>query len=156
MTTNICSTILTGGGQLLAVTDCTQDVTFSTDHTYNLSTSAMLAPPSIVQKGNATDNTAIGNGMPIASTTYAVPTIIYYMAPWQDVATGIPTQVLAKMCSAAPDGGQDCTSVMEKWAVTTTAVVQSFTNTINLTTTLGSVSFAAITQLETTIVYCVC
>lgn len=138
--------MLTGGGQLLTVTDCTQDVTFSTDHGYNLTTSAMLAPMSVIRKGDATSDTGISNGMPITYTTYAVPTTTYYLAPWQDVAVGIPTQVQAKICSAAPDGGQDCTSVLEKWAVTTVPVVQSFTNTINLTTTLGRVSLPIVNE----------
>jgi len=135
VTTEICFTLLTGGGQLLTVTDCSQDVTFSTDHGYNLSTSTMTAPDSVIKKGT-------GMTQPIPSTTiFVVPTITYYMAPWQAVATGIPTQVQAKICSAAPDGGQDCTSVFEKWIVTTVEVVQSFTKTINLTTTLAGVRF---------------
>ncbi|KAI9879213.1 MAG: hypothetical protein M1830_009214 [Pleopsidium flavum] len=131
VTTEICSTLLTGGGQLLTVTDCSQDVTFSTDHGYNMSTSTMLAPDSVIRKG-----TAITTPIP-STTTYMVPSTTYYMAPWQAVATGIPSQVQAKICSSAPDGGQDCTSVFEKWVVTTVQVVQSFTQTINLTTTLS-------------------
>ena len=122
------------------MTDCTQDVTFSTDHGYNLSTSGMLAPLSVIRKGDATSDPGISNGMSITYSTYAVPTTTYYMAPWQDVAAGIPTQVVAKICSAAPDGGQDCTSVLEKWSVTTVPAVQSFTKTITLTTTLAGVS----------------
>ena len=140
MTMDICSTIMTGGGQLLTVTDCTQDVTFSTDHGYNLSTSAMLAPLTIIKMDDGTLATVTTNSIPITHTTYAVPTTTYYLAPWQDVAVGIPTQVLAKICSAAPSGGQDCKSVQERWTVTTVAVVQSFFKTIRLTTTLSAVS----------------
>lgn len=101
----------------------------------------MLAPLSVIRKDNATTDMTVSNGMPITYSTYAVPSTTYYMAAPQDVATGVPTQVTAKICSAAGDGGQDCTNVLESWAVTTMPMVQTFTNTINLTTTLGGVSF---------------
>lgn len=109
----------------------------------------MLAPMSVIRKGDATSDISVSNGMPIIYTTYAVPSTTFYEAAWQDVAAGVPTQVRAKICSAAPDGGQDCTSVLEKWAVTTVPVVQSFTKTINLTTTLGGVSYRY--SIETTV-----
>ncbi|MCJ1362011.1 hypothetical protein MMC16_001113 [Acarospora aff. strigata] len=141
-TTAICSTILTGGGQLLTVTDCTQDVTFSTDHGYNLSTTTMLAPESVIRKGTIAS-------YPTMESTYLVPTTTYYQAPWQDVADGIPTHVQAKICSGVDAGNQDCTSVMESWSVTTVPVVQHYTKTIQLTTTLSGGTRVIIDETST-------
>ena len=107
-TTAICHTTLTPlGGLALPVSACDQNVTFSTDH------------------GIATA------GPPGALLTTR------YVAPWADVAAGVPTGVVeAEVC----DGGGGCVARAETWSVLTRTVAGETTDTLSVNTVVTGVS----------------
>ena len=87
--TQICHTTLSPlASPAIPVTDCTQQVTFSTDHGYT------MVP------GNVTAS--------IRDLT------TYYAARWDEIANGVPTQGIRKeVCSTDPVGG--CSTGWEAW-----------------------------------------
>jgi hypothetical protein len=98
VTTAICSTVLSMGGQLpISVTDCGQWVTFSS---------------SPVCGGAGATPTGVGE------------TMAYFLAPWYDIASGtVPAEVQVQTCSSA-NGTSNCVTGSESWSVST-ATVQS-------------------------------
>ena len=97
-TTQICHSTLTPlASPSIPITDCTQQVTFSTDHGYT------LIP---------------GNG---TSTIQNLTT--YYHARWDVIAGGVPTSqgIEKDVCSTGPSAG--CSSVWEAWVASTVGVV---------------------------------
>jgi hypothetical protein len=98
MTTAICSTVLSIGGQLpIKVTDCGQWVTFSSSPVCG----------------------GLGGAAPTAPSGSA-EAVAYFLAPWYEIASGaVPAQVQVQSCSSA-SGTSNCVTGSESWSVSTT------------------------------------
>lgn len=128
-TTTICATTLTGVASRITVSECTQDVTFSSD--FGITT---VTPRSTVTDDNGD-----------RSTITAIPSLqlrtTYYLAPWQSIATSVgilPTDVDVKVCHQRPgnDTIEDCIRMEESWAVLPVTLTSTYTSSVDLLATL--------------------
>jgi hypothetical protein len=110
ITTAICSTVLSIGGQLpIRVTDCGQWVTFSS------------SPVCDGPGGAAT--TAL------ASSSESVA---YFLAPWYEIASGaVPAEVQVQTCSSASETS-NCATGSESWSISTTTVQSAMVQTAHV------------------------
>ncbi|OCL10298.1 hypothetical protein AOQ84DRAFT_387607 [Glonium stellatum] len=120
--TTVCATTLTGLATQIKISQCSQEVTFSSDFGYSLET------PSSAMGSNA-----------IATPAPAIKTIItYYMAPWQALTSGrTPSSVDSKLCTVLEDGSLRCKYYREVWHIQTTTVTSTTTRHVDLTTTVS-------------------
>lgn len=88
----VCSTTLRGLATRHTVTRCSQDITFSSQHGYQL---VQRTPLAIADKNNSATTTIFPDPVVATYTTY-------YVAPWQTLTDPgeIPEEVLAKVCHA--------------------------------------------------------
>ena len=130
--TMVCATTLTGLVQKYTVSDCGQDITFSTEYGY------VLASP-----------TAASNSSGIAMTGTAMitpkPTIqrltTYYVAGWQDVTAGVaPSDVRLKVCALYANGTNECIEQYEVWRTSLLTRTATTTTSVNISTTIHGTS----------------
>ena len=61
----------------------------------------------------------------------------YYVVPWQDAAGGVPTGIVdAEICNPA----SQCSTVQERWRISTVTVTKTQTNTLSVNTVVTGVS----------------
>lgn len=129
--TMVCATTLTGLVQKYTVSECAQDITFSTEYGF------VLASP--------TSNVTASASAPASASITAAPTVqrltTYYLAPWQAVTAGLsPDEVTLKVCATYENGTEECIRQYEVWH--TSLVTESATRTtaINISTTIHGTS----------------
>jgi hypothetical protein len=130
--TTVCATTLTGLASKVTITDCDQEVTFSTECGFTLET------PSIITKS--------------ASLITPAPTVkqkfTYWLAPWQSLTAGeTPSDVDVKICTALADGKFECIRYQEVWEIVVITKTLTTTQSIGFTTTLtgpGTMIIAAV------------
>jgi hypothetical protein len=121
--TMVCATTLTGLVQKYTVSDCNQDITFSTEYGY------VLASPTVSPSDGAV-------ALASPSPTFQRLTT-YYLAPWQAVTAGVaPSTVDLQVCATYANGTEECVHQYELWR--TSYITQSATSTIpvNISTTI--------------------
>jgi len=120
--TTVCATTLTGLATRIRVSQCSQEVTFSSDFGYSLET------PSPAMNNSA-----------LITPALAIKTMItYYMAPWQALTGGgTPSNVDSKICTVQSDGRLDCAYYHEVWYIQIITVTSTTTSHVNLTTTVS-------------------
>ncbi|KAI9700909.1 MAG: hypothetical protein M1820_006670 [Bogoriella megaspora] len=155
-TTIVCATTLTGLATTYPVTDCAQQITFSSKLGYNIVTSTPTAT-------NATNSTAHGSSnASLITTPPSIQTVTtYYLAPWQDLTkAGVPPKdVDVKICtSLANVDEQKCLLEHETWVTQLATITTKTTTSINLTTAIPGPSqliiqtlVANITEAKTTL-----
>ena len=123
--TTICATILTGLATRVTVTDCEQEVTFSSQWGFELET------PAPVAADLANRSTAFGFASPTVQTL-----MTYYRAPWQSLTAGyVPRNVEATVCRMADDGSHsECVEVRELWSVVPVIMTSTITSEVDFTT----------------------
>ena len=128
-----CRTTLTGLYTQYTVTDCSQLITFSTDHGYSLrystSTANSLSTPTSV--------TAMTTP-PVITPAPTVQTLTTnYLAYWTDLTAGTaPCQVTLKVCSSVDYTSQACVHSTETWDATTITSIATFRTEIDLLTAI--------------------
>ncbi|EKG11689.1 hypothetical protein MPH_11182 [Macrophomina phaseolina MS6] len=127
--TTICATTLTGVASKVIVSECSQDVTFSSD--FGATT---VTPRSTVTDDNG-DSTTITAAPSLQLRT------TYYLAPWQSLAASVgilPTDVDVKVCHQRPDNDtiEDCIRMEESWAVLPVTLTSSYTSSVDVLVTL--------------------
>jgi hypothetical protein len=159
-TKTICATTLTGLASKVTVTDCNQDITFSSECGYSLeiptptpamtNTSALITPAPTVRR-----------------------LMTYWLAPWQSLTAGeAPSDVDVKICTILDNGTMKCQRYQEIWEVVvvtstvTTAFPVTFSGTMsgpgalifdsstsymNSTTEIISISKTLLLETEVTI-----
>lgn len=155
--TMVCATTLSDLTTTYTVTQCPQDITFSTRFGYT------LAAP------NGSNGTAAATGTrmyPYGNATAMItpaPTIqtltTYYLAPWQELTSaGPPADVDLKVCSALANGTEQCVREYEYWTTSLITSVATAYSAYNFTTSIGGPSqfivetfVANVTELFTTI-----
>lgn len=147
--TMVCATVLTGIDRMYRVTQCGQDITFSSDYGYVLATpSPALSTP--------TDTSGTAALITPAPTIQKLTT--YYVAPWQELTSaGPPTNVDRKICAIYANGTEECVVEYYLWKTSLVTMPTSTVTSINLTTTIAGPSqlvvetfVANITEILTT------
>lgn len=108
----ICATTLTGLASKITVSECDQEITFSSEAGFTL-----VTPSPTPASTNA------------AALITPCPTVrrlhTYYLAPWQSITAGTaPSAIEVKICTEQPNGTQQCSRYQEVWeliAVTSTS-----------------------------------
>ncbi|THY28302.1 hypothetical protein D6D01_03919 [Aureobasidium pullulans] len=147
--TMVCATILTGIDRMYSVTQCGQDITFSSDFGY------VLATPSPTLR-TATDSSGTAALITPALTVQALTT--YYVATWAELTSaGPPTNVDRKICATYANGTEECVVEYYVWKTSLVTIPTSTVTSINLTTTVAGPSqiivetfVANITEILTT------
>lgn len=120
--TTVCATTLTGLASKVTITDCTQEVTFSTECGFALET------PSPV-----TRNASLITPAPTVKKTFT-----YWLAPWQSLTGGeTPSDVDVKICTVLDSGDQECSRHQEVWEVIMVTKTMTTTRPIGFTATLS-------------------
>lgn len=125
--TTICATVLTGIATRITVSDCEQDITFSTDYGYTL-----VTPTATANASAASDSSPITPAPSIRTLT------TYYLAPWQSLtaAEQQPTDVEKKICNTFANGTTQCVDISEVWEVQIVTMTATTVSHVDLTTTL--------------------
>ncbi|KAK0661372.1 hypothetical protein DIS24_g2617 [Lasiodiplodia hormozganensis] len=128
-TTTICATTLPGIASKITISECTQDVTFSSDFA-----TTIVTPRSTVTASDGHLST-ITNAPSIQLRT------TYYMAPWQSLTANVgvlPADVDVKVCHPRPgnDTIEDCIRAEESWAVLPVTLTSTYTSFVDLLATL--------------------
>lgn len=130
----VCTTTLTGLVQKYTITNCAQDITFSTEYGYVLA--------KLTAAANGTSS-LVGTGTAIV--TSPAPTIqrltTYYLAPWTAVTAGIaPSEVTLKVCTTYANGTTSCIHQYEVWHTSLLTQIATTTTSVNISTTVHGLS----------------
>ena len=119
--TTVCATTLTGLGSKVVITDCAQEITFSSECGFTLemptptmSNLSLITPPPIVRR-----------------------MMTYWMAPWQSLTRGdTPSDVDIKICTEHENDESECMRYQEVWEVVIVTQTVTTQRQINLATTV--------------------
>jgi hypothetical protein len=121
VTTTVCATTLTGLASRVTITDCDQEVTFSTECSF------MLETPT-----PTTESSSLITPAPTVKQVFT-----YWLAPWQSLTGGeTPSDVDVKICTALGDGKFECTRHQEVWEVVLVTKTLTTTRSIGFTATV--------------------
>ncbi|CZR58449.1 uncharacterized protein PAC_08341 [Phialocephala subalpina] len=139
-TTTTCSTVLTYAFSKTTITDCSLNITFSTQSSYALATTTILPTTTPVQKRQALTSAPSSSSTPSSTTTttYVQSVVSYWYAPWQSLAANDPKTITLRVCTYDLYSQESCTSVQEVWIVHTQYVLVSTTSTLSISTSLSS------------------
>lgn len=126
----VCATVLTDLTTTYTVSQCSQDITFSTQYGYT------LVQPTTTQTVPVTLSSTVS-----LSTITPPPSIqtltTYYLAPWQDLTrAGPPGDVDYKICQMLANGSESCVLEYYKWKTSLLTISYMTTTSINITTTI--------------------
>lgn len=129
--TMVCATTLSGLVTTYPVTNCAQEITFSSQYGYTLATPT----PTRNAVGNGTYTFRNATAMITAAPSIATLTT-YYLAPWQELTAGTaPADIVKEVCETF-DNGTECITQYQVWH--TSLVTQKATSTfsLNISTTI--------------------
>lgn len=122
--TMVCATVLSDLTTAYTISQCSQDITFSTEYGYSLST------PSPVLASSA-------SAALITPPPELLKLTTYYIAPWQDLTSaGPPGDVDYKICTGFANGTERCVLEYYKWKTSLLTLTSTTTTLINITTTI--------------------
>ena len=125
--TTVCATILTGLATRVTITDCEQEVTFSSRLGFSMETPA------------PTVSTIWNNSTSAIAPSPRIQTLMtYYRAPWQYLTAGYaPRDVEAVACRMNDDGTHDeCVEARELWTVVPVTKTGTITVNVDFSTTV--------------------
>lgn len=131
----VCATTLTGLNDVYPVSECDQEITFSSQFGYVLATPTPTG-------GKLTMLNASGA---VASITPgpAIETLTtYYLAPWQSLTSSgrLPLDIDLKVCRTHSNGTIQCVREYEVWSPSTLTYTTTLSTFINISTTLSGPS----------------
>ena len=134
ITTSLCSTVLSAWFTSVTVTDCNQNVTFSTQSSYSLATATAIPsiPPALVA-GQALSQS-------LTAATFVQSVVSYFIAPWQSLAANTPTNIAVLICKFDQNDNESCQEIQEIWVVHTENVPVTSTSTVSISTSFTAVS----------------
>ncbi|CAI6336039.1 unnamed protein product [Periconia digitata] len=125
-TTTVCATTLTGIATKITVSECDQEVTFSSECGFTLETPT-----------STPTTTAYNNSMITAAPTVRMMST-YWVAPWQSLTAGdTPSNVDMKVCKVLENDEMECTRYQEVWEVLIITKTTTSTHDVQLTTTVS-------------------
>ncbi|CAO2657180.1 Nn.00g033060.m01.CDS01 [Neocucurbitaria sp. VM-36] len=134
--TTVCATTLTGLASKVTVTDCDQEITFSTECGFTLETPTPV-----------TTNHSLITPAPTVKRMFT-----YWLAPWQSLTAGeSPADVDVKICSVLEDGELECIRYQEVWEVVLVTQTVTTERTIQFSTTVSGPGTLLVETLQTTI-----
>jgi hypothetical protein len=120
--TTVCATTLTGLASKITITDCNQEITFSTECGFNLETPTPI-----------TNSASIITPAPTVRRTFT-----YWLAPWQSMTAGeTPSDVDVKICTVLGDGDFECSRYQEVWEVVMVTTTLTTTRPFGFTATVS-------------------
>lgn len=123
----VCATQLTDLTTTYTVSQCNQDITFSTEYGYTL-----VTPSPTTSSGAATASPILITPAPSVQTITT-----YFLAPWQDLTSaGPPGDVDYKICTGFPNGSESCVLEYYQWRTSLLTLSSVVTTSINITTTI--------------------
>jgi len=133
--TTICATVLNGLASRVTVSECNQEITFSSHSDAHLeSTTPFVSDGALITP---------------APTIRLVTT--YYRAPWQALTTaGPPSDVDVTICSIV-DGEEQCLDIEEVWEVKIVTVTSTLTTTVDLSTTITGPAMIMVETYQATV-----
>lgn len=148
--TMVCDTTLSGLATTYPVTNCAQDITFSSQYGYTLATPSAsggnLTANAIYPLANGTfPNATYPTGVTGAATITPAPTIqtltTYYLAPWQQLtAATAPSDVIKKVCQTFTNGTEECITEYQVWHTSLVTKTATSTLSLNISTTVSGPS----------------
>ncbi|KAI8937955.1 hypothetical protein NX059_005637 [Plenodomus lindquistii] len=137
--TTVCATTLTGLGSKISVTDCEQQITFSTECGFTLET---LTPTPV-----ATGFSSLITPAPSVRRLFT-----YYLAPWQALTAGdTPSDVDVKICTEQNNGTQECVRYQEVWEVVVMTSTRTTERTIQVSTTVSGPGTLIVETMTSTV-----
>ncbi|KAK5133486.1 hypothetical protein LTR08_007728 [Meristemomyces frigidus] len=143
--TMVCDTTLTGLVTTYPVTNCAQEITFSSQYGYTLATptpTANVSSNATYPFSNGTYSVTNPAGSAMVTPAPTIETLTtYYLAPWQELtAATAPSDVIKKVCQTLANGTMECITEYQVWH--TSLVTQTATSTIslNISTTISGPS----------------
>ncbi|KAK4495304.1 hypothetical protein PRZ48_013634 [Zasmidium cellare] len=129
--TMVCATTLTGLVSQYTVSECDQDITFSTEYGF------VLARPT----ANVTASASASLAASVSATITPAPTIqtltTYLVAPWEAVTAGLaPEEVRLKVCAKYANGTSECIEQFEVWHTSLLTETATTTTSVNISTTI--------------------
>ena len=137
--TRICATILTGLATRVTVTDCDQEVTFSSQWGFELET------PAPITSSLTNSSTTTISPSPTIQTL-----MTYFRAPWQSLTAGyVPKDIEATVCQMRQDGSHDeCIEVRELWSVVPVIMTSTVTSKVDFTTVVSGPAKVRVETIE--------
>lgn len=153
--TMVCATTLTALAKKYTVTNCAQDLTFSTEYGY-----VLVTPKSTTSSVAASDLVSIlpvGTGAPVLAGSgvvkraasvsssavitpgpYVEKLTTYYLAPWQQLTAGTaPEDVDLKVCRTfAQNDSTECIREYQVWSTSLVTSTATSVKTVNISTTI--------------------
>ncbi|KAG0650520.1 hypothetical protein D0Z07_3138 [Hyphodiscus hymeniophilus] len=124
VTTSSCSTTLTAGFDRYVISDCEQNITFSTQSSYSVAT---------VTSGSAAASAFANRDIACPSpTTYVQNVVTYYVSHWRLIASGDPSSITAVVCKTDIAGEISCEDIQEVWVVHTEFVPVTTTTIVSI------------------------
>lgn len=154
--TMVCDTTLSDLVTTYHVTNCAQEITFSSQYGYRLTTptpASNLTGNATYPFLNATYSSALvtgtGTGSGIAAMITPAPAIetltTYYLAPWQELtAATAPADVIKKVCQTLSNGTEECITQYEVWHTSLVTKTATSTFSLNVSTTVHGPSAVVI------------
>ncbi|PVI02355.1 hypothetical protein DM02DRAFT_589739 [Periconia macrospinosa] len=125
-TTTVCATTLTGIATKVTVSECDQEITFSSECGFTLEAAA-----------SAPTQTTASNSL-ITPAPIVRKMMTYWIAPWQSLTAGdTPSDVDMKICKVLDDDELECTRIQEVWEVIIVTRTTTSTHDVQLTTTVS-------------------
>lgn len=143
--TTVCATTLSDLVTTYPVTNCEQEITFSSQFGYALITPAPTVINSTVSNStvsNSTDSNATSTFYAtITPAPYLQSQTTYYLAPWTELtAAAAPKDVLRKVCFNLANGTEECITEYEVWHTSLVTYVATSTVSLNVSTTISGPS----------------
>lgn len=135
--TMVCDTILTDLTTTRVVTNCAQEITFSTQYGYTLLTPMPTGNASI----NGTSLAPNGTFSSVTAVITPAPEIVtlttYYMAPWQSLTAGTaPSDVVKEVCQTYSNDTEECITEYQVWHTSLITSTATETSSLNISTTV--------------------
>ncbi|KAK5113143.1 hypothetical protein LTR85_010961 [Meristemomyces frigidus] len=146
--TMVCDTTLTDLVTTYPVTNCAQEITFSSQYGYQLVTPTPMSnltvnatyplPNGTYASANATH--PVGTAMITPAPTIQTLTT-YYLAPWQELtAATAPGDVIKKVCQTLANGTEECITEYQVWHTSLVTKIATSTLSLNISTTIAGPS----------------
>lgn len=137
--TTICATTLTAIASKITVSECDQEITFSSEYDFTLET------PTPTQA--ATANFSLITPFPTVKRVKS-----FWLAPWQSLTAGnTPSDVDLKICTILDEESMDCTRYQEVWEVVIVTKTATTQRDIQLTTTVTGPGTLIVETMEVTV-----
>lgn len=138
--TMVCATTLTALASQVPITNCAQDVTFSSEFGYSFvlpTPTPMSANKSAIFMPMSTGTHYYHPGPLIIPAPSILSLTTYYLAPWTELTAGTaPADVQRKVCTTLKNGTEECIAEYEIWRTSLVSRNATTTTTLNFTTTI--------------------